>query len=70
MQVKTRIRGGRINVYLPHDIYQRVIKLTEQGAYASSVVTNSLRASLPEIEREMKKQTTSAKRNARTQEQD
>jgi hypothetical protein len=67
MKIKAKVRGGRLTVYLPHNVYQRVTQLISQGAYASGVVTTCLEKSLPSVEREMKRQTAAEKRNQQTQ---
>jgi hypothetical protein len=62
MQIRSKERGNKCSIYLPADIYKRLSALVSQGAYASHVVTVSLRASLPEIEREIKRQIAAERR--------
>jgi len=55
MEIRTKQRGVKASIYFRADIHKRLTALVEQGAYASAVVDQCLRKSLPTVEREMKK---------------
>lgn len=65
MEIRTKQRGARASIYFRADIHKRLTKLVEQGAYASAIVDQCMRESLPTVEREMKRQKTAGKRTPR-----